>query len=176
MVLVKTSSDDFKKTLTTVAKNAQLVQQLNNGAADPARIRDLVSEITGRQLDPSNFIALPFHTDYGAEIYFGKNAFVNQDCLFIDRGGIYVGDHVLIGPRCTIISVNHGLASDQRGVLDLRPVHLEKNCWLGANVTILPGITVGENAIVGAGAVVTKDVPANTVVVGNPARIIRKLQ
>lgn len=98
MVLVKTSSDDFKKTLTTVAKNAQLVQQLNNGTADPARIRDLVSEITGRQLDPSNFIALPFHTDYGAEIYFGKNAFVNQDAMFIDRGGIYVGDHVLIGP------------------------------------------------------------------------------
>jgi acetyltransferase-like isoleucine patch superfamily enzyme len=72
--------------------------------------------------------------------------------------------------------VNHWLASNERDILDLRPVHLERNCWLGANVTILPGITVGENAIVGAGAVVTKDVPANTVVVGNPARIIRKLQ
>lgn len=85
------------------------------------------------------------------------------------RGGIYVGDQVLIGPRCTIISVNHGLAADQRDTLALKPVHLERNCWLGANVTILPGITVGENSIVGASAVVTKDVPANTVVVGNPA-------
>lgn len=92
------------------------------------------------------------------------------------RGGIYVGDQVLIGPRCTIIYVNHGLAADQRDTLALKPVHLERNCWLGANVTILPGITVGENSIVGASAVVTKDVPANTVVVGNPARVIRKLQ
>ena len=95
--------------------------------------------------------------------------------MFTDLGGITLADNVLVGPNATIISVNHPLDPQKRHEVEMKPVLIDENAWLGANSTILPGVTVGKNAVVAAGAVVTKDVPANTVVAGVPAKIIKEI-
>ena len=95
--------------------------------------------------------------------------------MMVDLGGITIEDDVLIGPGVYLISVNHQLDPHHRKELELKPVLIKKNAWIGAKATILPGVTVGENAVVVAGAVVTKDVPANTVVAGMPAKVIKKI-
>lgn len=95
--------------------------------------------------------------------------------MFTDLGGIELADNVLVGPNATIISVNHPLDPQKRHTVEMKPVYIDKNAWLGANSTILPGVTVGQNAVVAAGAVVTKDVPANTVVAGVPAKVIKRI-
>ncbi|WP_306106435.1 acyltransferase, partial [Klebsiella michiganensis] len=106
----------------------------------------------------------------------GKNIFINRAAMFVDLGGIIIEDNVLIGPRVNLLSVNHPeLPMKRRGVL-LAPITIKKFAWLGAGVTVLPGITIGENAIVAANATVTKDVPANAIVAGTPAKIIRWIQ
>ena len=105
---------------------------------------------------------------------FGKNVFLNCGCYFQDLGGITIGDNSMIGPGTSIVTVNHGIAAEDRGARCLKPVQIGKNVWLGANVTVLPGVTIGDNAVVGAGAVVTKDVEADTVVAGVPAKEIGK--
>jgi acetyltransferase-like isoleucine patch superfamily enzyme len=105
---------------------------------------------------------------------FGKHVFINHSFTAMSVGGIYLGDRVQIGPHVTIVTDNHDFAN--RNVLICKPVKIGNGVWIGANVTILPGVTVGENAVIAAGAVVTKDVPANSIVGGNPARVIRMLK
>ena len=156
--------------------NQKLVQELNTGAHDIDEVRKVVSQIIDEKVDPSTEIRLPFYTDYGRNLHLGKNVFINAGVTFTDLGGIYIGDRVLIGPNVTIVSVNHRIDPSQRRHLDLKPVYIHDNAWLGANVTVTPGTVIGENSIVGAGAVVTKDVPANTIVAGVPAKIIRKIE
>lgn len=159
-----------------VPTNAKLVQQLNTGIHDADEIRQSVAQITGEAIDRSTEIRLPFYTDYGRNLHIGQQVFINSGAMFTDLGGIYLDDHVLIGPNVTIASVNHQIKPSQRRNLDLAPVHIQANAWLGANVTVTPGVTIGTNAVVAAGAVVTKDVPANTIVGGVPAKIIRKIK
>ena len=96
--------------------------------------------------------------------------------MFTDLGGITLEDHVLIGPRANLLTVNHPQDPKQRRSLIVKPITIKRNAWIGAAATILPGVTVGENAIVGANALVTKDVPANTVVGGNPAKVIKEIK
>lgn len=159
-----------------IEKNQLLVQQLNTGVHSLADTRELIAKITQQPVDESDEIRLPFYTDYGRNIHLGKNVFINSGVTFTDMGGIYLADDVLIGPNATLISVNHPLAADQRHGVELKPVHIHRNAWVGANATILPGVTVGENAVVAAGAVVSRNVPANTVVAGVPARVIKTIE
>lgn len=98
------------------------------------------------------------------------------DATFTDLGGIQLADRVLIGPNATLVSVNHPLDPADRRNLELKPIKVGTNAWIGANATILPGVTIGENAVVAAGAIVTKDVPASTVVAGVPAKVIKKIK
>lgn len=105
----------------------------------------------------------------------GRFVFINAGCAMQDQGGIYIGDKVLIGHHATIVTLNHGFAPADRHDLIPSPVVIGDNVWLGSNVTILPGVTIGDNAVVAAGAVVTKDVPANTVVAGVPAKFMRTI-
>ncbi|WP_412989870.1 DapH/DapD/GlmU-related protein [Pediococcus siamensis] len=158
-----------------IAQNQRLIQHLNSGQHTQSEVRQLVSEITGQELDESVEIRLPFYSDYGRNLKIGKQVYINSNVMMVDLGGITIEDQVLIGPGAYLVSVNHQLAADKRHDLDLNPVHIGKNAWLGARSVILPGVHVGENAIVGAGAVVTKNVPANTIVAGVPAKIIRTL-
>lgn len=158
------------------AHNQRLVQGLNTGPHSAAEIRETVAQLTQRSVDPSVEIRLPFYTDYGRNIHLGKRIFINNGATFTDLGGIYLADDVLIGPNATLVSVNHPLDPDQRRGIELKPVYVRQNAWIGANATILPGVTVGENAVVAAGAVVTRNVPANTVVAGIPARVIKTIK
>ncbi|QNJ43380.1 DapH/DapD/GlmU-related protein [Streptomyces buecherae] len=137
---------------------------------DKAGRAALLSEIIGRKLPDSVTVYPPFYTDHGLRIDFGEHVFVNQNCVFYDQGGIRLGDGVLIGPKTNLISSDHPLPASERSAFITRaPITIEANAWLGAAVTVLPGVTIGRGAVVGAGAVVTKDVPANTLVTGTAA-------
>lgn len=159
-----------------VKTNQRLLQQLNTQEHSVAEIRQLVSQITNERIDDSTEIRLPFRTDFGRNLHIGKDVFINSGAMFVDLGGIYLGDHVLIGPNVTIASVNHRMAPQERRHLNLKSVYIHQNAWLGANVTVTPGVVIGENAVVAAGAVVTRNVPKNTVVAGVPARVIKKIR
>lgn len=171
--LIPTDSEDYQAIQKIVAENQPLVAALNTGYHTPQETRRLLAQITEQAVDESVAINLPFYTDFGRHIRLGKNVFINMGVMFTDLGGITLEDNVLIGPRANLISVNHPTEPNQRQGLVLQPVVIKRNAWIGANATILPGVTVGENAIVAAGAVVSKDVPANTVVAGVPAKVMK---
>lgn len=155
----------------TALKNQDILQQLNSRPASQREIRHVLNDVTGQKIDDSVKIRLPIRSDYGANLKIGKQVFINSGAMFTDLGGIELEDKVLVGPNVTIISVNHSLDPEKRHGVELKAVLIKENAWLG----ILPGVTVGENAVVAAGAVVSKDVPANTVVAGVPAKVIKKI-
>jgi acetyltransferase-like isoleucine patch superfamily enzyme len=150
----------------------KLLVQLNN-APDPKAIRELLSQITASYIDESVAVFTPLYINYGKNIKIGKNVFINFDCVFLDLGGITIEDNVLIAPKVSLLSEGHPVSANERQSLVPGHIHIRKNAWIGAGATILPGVTVGENAVVAAGAVVSKDVPANTVVGGIPAKEIK---
>lgn len=153
----------------------RITMQLNNSYHTHDEIVALMSELTGRNVDESFNVFPPFYTDCGKNILFGKRVFVNSGCKFQDQGGVTIGDDVLIGHNCVIATLNHNQAPDQRGNLIPSPVRIGNKVWIGANATILPGVTIGDGAIIAAGAVVTKDVAPMTIVGGVPAKFIKNL-
>ena len=161
----------FEAVSRTIKLSAEL-----NASTDIDQARELLGEIIGSPLDLTTTVFVPFHTNFGRFIRLGKNVFINHACSFLDLGGITIEDDVMIGPRVNIISEGHPVEPDNRKVLVLNRVVIKRNAWIGAAVTILPGVTVGENSVVAAGALVTKDVPDNTVVAGVPARVIKLLE
>lgn len=151
----------------------KLLLQMNN-ASNPDEIRNLLSQITDSEIDESVVIFTPLHINYGKHTKIGKNVFINFDCVFLDLGGIIIEDDVLIAPKVSLLTEEHPISPENRHSLVPKPIHIKKNAWIGAAATILPGVTIGENAVVAAGAVVTSDVPANTIVGGIPAKIPQK--
>jgi acetyltransferase-like isoleucine patch superfamily enzyme len=152
----------------------KLLLRMNN-AEDPAEIRDLLGQITSSEIDESVAVFTPLYINYGKNTKIGKNVFINFDCVFLDLGGITIEDNVLIAPKVSLLSEGHPISPNERGSLVPGKIHIKKNAWIGAGATILPGVTIGENAVVAAGAVVAKDVPANTIVGGVPAKIIKSI-
>lgn len=143
---------------------------------DADEIRALFSELIGKKVDESFLLIPPFFTAGGDEIRVGRNVFVNQNCTFYDLGGLNIADNVMIGPNVSIITTSHPLEPSQRRTTTIgKPIVIERNVWIAAGATIVGGVTVGENSVVAAGAVVTRDVPPNTLVGGNPARVIRAI-
>lgn len=157
-----------------VAKTIYQITQLNQ-SGDLEKIRAILSEVMAEPLDASTTVFPPFHTNFGKFTRIGKNVFINHDCSFLDLGGITIEDEVMIGPQVKITSENHPLDPKIRRQLILGQVNIKRNAWIGAGATILPGVTVGENAIVAAGAVVNKDVPDNAIVGGIPAKVIKMI-
>lgn len=153
----------------------KIVSRLNSGVYSEEEVRDFLSQITGRSIDSTLWLIPPFYTDFGRNIHFGKNVFVNSACTFMDRGGIYIDDEVFIGPKVNLITINHDINPFNRNTTICKPIHIEKRVWIGVAATILPGVRIGENSIIGANAVVTKDVPSNTIVGGNPAKVIKAI-
>ena len=172
---IPTDSNIYAEIQRIVAENAPLIAELSGTYRSQAEIRALLDKITDSEIDASLHVNLPLYSDFGRHLRIGKNVFINSGVMFTDLGGITLEDNVLIGPRANIISVNHPVEPQARRGIVLNPVRICKNAWIGANATILPGVTVGENAIVAAGAVVSKDVPPNTVVGGVPAKIIKTI-
>lgn len=152
----------------------KLLVQMNN-ATDPKEIRDLLGQITASEIDESVAVFTPLYINYGKHTKIGKNVFINFDCVFLDLGGITIEDGVLIAPKVSLLSEGHPLSADERHSLVPKPIHIKQNAWIGANATILYGVTIGENSVVAASSVVSKDVPDNVVVGGTPAKIIKKI-
>ncbi|MFD1604436.1 DapH/DapD/GlmU-related protein [Flavobacterium artemisiae] len=150
----------------------ELLLKMNN-SSDPLEIRSILSQITGAPIHESTTIFTPIAINYGKNIKFGKNVFINFNCTILDLGGIIIDDNVLIAPNVNLISEAHPLEPENRQSLVPGLVHIKKNAWIGANATILSGVTIGENAIVAAGAAVVKDVPDNAIVGGIPAKTIK---
>jgi acetyltransferase-like isoleucine patch superfamily enzyme len=115
----------------------------------------------------------PFYTDFGKNIRVGKNVFINHGCEFMDRGGVTLEDNALIGPKVNLITINYPVEPTRRRSTFCAPIVIENNAWIGVGASVMPGVTIGEGAIVAANAVVTKDVAANTIVGGIPAKVIR---
>jgi acetyltransferase-like isoleucine patch superfamily enzyme len=143
---------------------------------DASEIRILFSELIGKKVDESFLLIPPFYTAGGDEIRVGQNVFVNQNCTFYDLGGLDIADDVMIGPNVSIITTSHPVEPSQRRAATIgKPVVIEKGVWIAAGATIIGGVTVGENSVVAAGSVVTRDVPPNTLAGGNPARVIHSI-
>lgn len=168
-------SPEVAPIIEVIKATQRLVSRLNSGEKSEDEVRELLSQITGRAIDSTLWLIPPFYTDFGRNIYFGKNVFVNSACTFMDRGGIYIDDEVFIGPKVNLITINHDINPFNRNTTICKPIHIEKRVWIGVAATILPGVRIGENSIIGANAVVTKDVPSNTIVGGNPAKVIKTI-
>jgi acetyltransferase-like isoleucine patch superfamily enzyme len=164
----------FKEILELKDRTLRLNVQLN-ASTTTDEFRERLSDIIGSEIDKSTAIFAPFFTNFGRYISIGKNVFINHACTFLDMGGITIGDNVLIGPKVNLVSENHPVDPSQRKFLIGKPIVIKNNAWIGAAATILAGVTVGENSIVGAGSIVTKDVPDNTIVAGNPAKFLRRI-
>lgn len=150
--------------------------EINSVYHTPEELVDLMSKLTGKNVDASFRMYPPFYTDFGRNITFGKNVFLNSGCKFQDQGGITIGDNCLIGHNAVLATANHALELAKNRKLNYAPIKICDNVWLGANVTVLQGVTIGEWAVVAAGAVVTKDVEPYTIVGGVPAKFIKKVE
>ncbi|WP_175976699.1 DapH/DapD/GlmU-related protein [Burkholderia sp. BCC1047] len=143
---------------------------------DTADVRALFGELIGMQLDDGFTLIPPFYATGGTGMKVGRNVFVNQNCTFYDLGGLEIGDDVMIGPNVSLLTSGHPVEpSRRRDCVVAKPIVIGRNVWIGAGATIVGGVTIGENAVVAAAAVVTRDVPPNTLVGGNPAKIIRSI-
>lgn len=138
--------------------------EINSSYHSQEELRALMSRLTGKPVDETFKMFPPFYTDFGRNITIGRNVFINACCHFQDHGGVTIGDRCQIGHNVVFATLNHGLAPEERCHTYPAPIILGQNVWIGSNATILQGITIGDNAVVAAGAVVTKDVPANMVV------------
>ena len=161
--------------LHTCQETLKKLMELNNHYHTPEEIVGLMSEITGEQIDPSFNMFPPFYADFGRNIHIGKNVFINSGCHFQDQGGIFIGDHALIGHNVVLATINHSLDPFDRHNI-YKPIHIGNRVWIGSNVVITQGVTIGDGAVVAAGAVVTRDVPPYTVVGGVPAKVLKTVE
>jgi acetyltransferase-like isoleucine patch superfamily enzyme len=163
--------------VANVKRAMAITATLNRLTYDDAdEVRALFSDLIGKTVDANFSLIPPFYTEGGVNIRVGRNVFVNQNCTFYDLGGIDIADDVMIGPNVSIITSGHPLEPSQRRAFVIaKPVVIERNVWIATGATIIGGVTVGENSVVAAGSVVTRDVPPNTLVGGNPARVIRSI-
>ncbi|MDE6001598.1 MAG: sugar O-acetyltransferase [Clostridia bacterium] len=161
----------FQQTASEMARCKKLCFKINHTEPLTEEVRNLEKELFAGNLPDTSIFTPPVQIDLAKNINVGKNVFVNNDFICMARGGVTIGDGVMIAPRVSVLTANHDLVD--HSVLLCSPVNICKNAWIGAGAIILPGVTIGENAIVAAGAVVTRDVAPNTVVGGNPAKLIK---
>ena len=153
----------------------RLTFRLNSAYHTPDEVRALLSELFGYKVPDTFRVFPPFYTDFGRNIHVGRGVFINACCHFQDHGGVTIGDGSQIGHNVVFATLNHGIEPERRKYTVPAPIIVGKNVWIGSNSTILSGVTIGDNSIVGAGAVVTHDVPANAIVAGVPARKIKDI-
>ena len=157
-------------------ESIRITMEINNRYHSPEELRTLFSELWGIEVPESFSMFPPFNTDCGKNTHIGERLFMNCGCKFQDQGGIFIGDDCLLGHNVTLCTINHNPDPDHRGDMSFATIRIEDKVWIGANATVLQGVTIGEGAIVAAGAVVTKDVAPRTVVGGVPAKFIKKIE
>lgn len=153
----------------------RITAELNGRYHEPEEVRELLRELTGAPIDDTVTMFPPFHTDFGKNTVVGRRVFINSGCSFQDQGGITIGDGSLIGHNTVMATLNHDISPDRRADMHPAPIVIGDNVWIGSNATVLPGVTIGDHSVVAAASVVTKDVPARSVVVGSPARVVRSI-
>ena len=153
----------------------RITAELNGSYHEPAGVRELLASLTGGPIDETVTMFPPFHTDFGKNTRLGKRIFINSGCSFQDQGGITIGDDSLIGHNTVMATLNHDISPDRRTDMHPAPITIGRNVWIGANVTVLPGVIIGDESVVAAASVVTKDVPEGSIVVGSPARVVRSV-
>ena len=153
----------------------KITMEMNSQYHTPEELRKIMSRLIGKKVDDTFRLFPPFYTDFGKNITIGKNVFINSGCHFQDQGGITIGDGTLIGHNVVLATINHDLDPKKERKNHYAPIKIGKNVWIGSNATVLPGVTIGNWAVVAAGAVVTKDIPDMTVVGGVPAKLIKTI-
>lgn len=158
------------------ADEARKTTALINGAYHTdEELRALMSRLVGYRVDDGFRLFPPVYTDFGKNIKIGKDVFVNSGCCFQDQGGVTLGDGCLVGHNVVFATLDHDKCPSKRGDMTAAPIVVGKDVWIGAHATILKGVTIGDGAIVAAGAVVTRDVPPNTIAAGVPARVVKTI-
>lgn len=168
-------SEGWEEMHNAISNAQKLVAHLNTGYHSREDTHTILCELFGYALDKSVWVMPPFYTDFGRNIRLEKGVFINTCCTFMDRGGIEIGEGTFIAPKVNIVTINHDFNPQNRSTTLCKGVKIGKRVWIGVNATILPSVCIGDNSIIAAGAVVTKSVPPNVIVGGNPAKIIREL-
>ena len=153
----------------------KITMQINTVYHEPDELADLFSKLIGKPVGEGFGLFPPFYTDFGKNITVGKNVFINAGCKFQDQGGIIIEDGALIGHNVVLATLNHDLDPAKRQQLHPAPIHIGKGVWIGAGTVVTSGVTIGDHAVVAAGAVVNKDVPAGVIVGGVPAKFIKNI-
>lgn len=174
--MVSPNEQGYDALITDIFATMKTATEMNTGYHTPENVHEYMEHILGKPLDESTTVLPPLYIDYGKPVNIGKGCFIQQCCTFFGRGGITIGNEVFIGPKVNLITINHDVNPENRSATYGRPIVIEDKVWIGINTTILPGVKIGYGAIVGASSVVTKDVPAMTIVAGNPARIIKQIE
>lgn len=171
--------DVFEQELTDIKdKTYGLVSELSRASHfDTEYVMSLVRKIVAK-IDQDSYIVPPFRCDYGDHVFIGNNTYINYNCCFLDSAKVTIGDYVYMGPNCNIFTpchpIHHELRKEKVTEYAL-PVTVGSHSWIGGDVVITPGVTIGENCVIGAGSVVTKDIPDNSIAVGNPCKVIRQI-
>ncbi|WP_369203859.1 sugar O-acetyltransferase [Streptomyces sp. PU-14G] len=174
--LMRIHSAEFQAMAERVLRATELTSRLNVlPFEDEAGKAELFEQLLGKPLPPRVTVYPPFYTDHGLHLDLGERVFINQNCTFLDYAGIRLGDRVMVGPKATFITVGHPVdPQERRGWLSGGPIDVAENVWIGAGATILPGVSIGRDAVVAAGAVVVDDVPEASLVTGDKASVHRR--
>ena len=175
--LVSPNEPGYEQLIDDIFTTMETAQELATvSVRNQKKVHELMGKILGKNLPETTTVLPPFYIDYGKPVTIGEDCFIQQCCTFFGRGGITIGNGVFIGPKCNLITINHDANPENRSATYGRPIVIEDKVWIGINSTVLPGVRIGYGAIIGAQSVVTHDVPPMTVVAGNPARIIKKIE
>ena len=168
---------DDPEILQAQADQMELLYEFNTSRpSEPERRRTIAEKLLGGY-EEGAWIEPPLHANWGCNTYFGRNAYANFNLTLVDDGEVHIGEKVMIGPNVTITTTGHPIRPDlrERATQYSLPVTIGRNVWIGANVTILPGVTIGENSVIGACSLVTRDIPANVVAYGQPCKVVREM-
>ena len=162
--------------LEAIRQRTKELMRLHNKTESMPERQAILKQLLGH-IGHNSIIEPPFYCAYGQNTYIGNHVFLNHLCTILDCNEVRIGDHVMVGPAVQIYTAAHTLEAETRiqGWEVAKPIAIEDNVWLGGGAILLPGVRIGRNAVVGAGAVVSRSVPANTIVAGNPARVIREI-
>ena len=170
------AGSEMHQIMTGLSERAmRMTSRMNAQFTSLSDVRAQLEELFGYELPEGVGVFPPFTTDCGVNTHLSEGVFINSGCRFQDQGGIYIGARSLVGHNCVIATLNHNMDPAQRANLLPAPVHIGQDVWIGANCTILPGVSIGDGAVLAAGAVVTKDVEACTVMGGVPAKAIKRV-